>query len=64
MGVRRFKYSNDSYGLSKLVYYYNCVYNGMRGADEHQHLSVEQFVFGEEDGVEKMTFNGRLEKAN
>ena len=56
--------SNDAHGLSKLVYYYNCIYNGMRGADEHQNLTVEQFVFGEENGVEKVTFHGRLEKAN
>ncbi|XP_071104736.1 uncharacterized protein [Haliotis cracherodii] len=55
---------DNSEFLFNTVYFYNCKIFGLRAADEHSSLCVDQFVFGKDDEGEFVDFLGGTCKNN
>ncbi|XP_071104735.1 zinc finger MYM-type protein 3-like [Haliotis cracherodii] len=55
---------DNSEFLFNTVYFYNCKIFGLRAADEHSSLHVDQFVFGKDDEGEFVDFLGGTCKNN
>ncbi|XP_046367824.1 uncharacterized protein LOC124143075 [Haliotis rufescens] len=55
---------DNSESLFNTVYFYNCKIFGLRAADEHSSLRLDQFVFGKDDEGEFVDFLGGTCKNN